>query len=81
MKGGYNRKVPFIGQGLLISLIVLFTMSLEYALMIFMEHVPLSVTFMELNLIMWTSYLVYCFVMMKTFIGEHSPVTALVAFP
>ena len=38
------------------------------------------VTFMELNLIMWTSYLVLLFCYDENFIGEHSPVTALVAF-
>ena len=38
------------------------------------------VTFMELNLIMWTSYLVLLFCYAENFIGEHSPVTALVAF-
>ena len=35
---------------------------------------------MELNLIMWTSYLVLLFCYDENFIGEHSPVTALVAF-
>ena len=38
------------------------------------------VTFMELNLIMWTSYLVLLFCYDENFIGEHSPVTAVVAF-
>ena len=38
------------------------------------------VTFMELNLIMWTSYLVLLFCYDENFIGEHRPVTALVAF-
>ncbi|WP_342990136.1 MULTISPECIES: hypothetical protein [Bacteroides] len=38
------------------------------------------VTFMELNLIMWTSYLVLLFCYDENFVGEHSPVTAIVAF-
>ena len=40
MKGGYSRKSVL--TGIRYFLIVLFTMSLEHALMIFMEHVPLS---------------------------------------
>ena len=38
------------------------------------------VTFMELNLIMWTSYLVLLFCYDENFVGEHSPVTAIVDF-
>lgn len=38
------------------------------------------VTFMELNMILWTSYLVLLFCYDTNFIGEHSPITAIVAF-
>lgn len=36
------------------------------------------VTFMELNMILWTSYLVLMFCYDKNFLGDHHPVTALV---
>lgn len=38
------------------------------------------VTFMELNLITWTSYLLLLFCYDKNFIGAHNPITAIVAF-
>lgn len=38
------------------------------------------VTFMELNVMMWTSYIVLMFCYDSRFIGDHSPVTALVGF-
>ncbi len=38
------------------------------------------VTFMELNLILWTSYLVLLFCYDDHFIGDRHPVTALIAF-
>ena len=38
------------------------------------------VTFMELNLILWTSYLVLLFCYDENFLGEHSPITMLIAF-
>jgi hypothetical protein len=43
------------------------------------RHVSL-VTFMELNLILWTSYLLLLFCYDDNFIGDRHPVTALVAF-
>jgi hypothetical protein len=44
-----------------------------------MRHVAI-VTFMELNLILWTSYLVLLFCYDDNFIGDRHPVTTLVAF-
>jgi hypothetical protein len=38
------------------------------------------VTFMEYNLITWTSYLVLLFCYDDNFLGDHHPITALVAF-
>lgn len=38
------------------------------------------VTFMELNVMMWTTYIVLMFCYDPHFIGDHSPVTALIAF-
>lgn len=38
------------------------------------------VTFMELNVMMWTTYIVLMFCYDPNFIGDHSPVTALVGF-
>lgn len=38
------------------------------------------VTFMELNVMMWTTYVVLMFCYDPIFIGDHSPVTALVGF-
>lgn len=38
------------------------------------------VTFMELNMILWTSYLLLMFCYDSRFIGDQSPVTALVGF-
>ncbi len=43
-------------------------------------HHTSIVTFMELNLIMWTSYLLLLFCYDENFIGDRSPVTAVVAF-
>jgi hypothetical protein len=43
------------------------------------RHVSI-VTFMELNLILWTSYLLLLFCYDDNFIGDRHPVTALVAF-
>lgn len=37
------------------------------------------VTFMELNLILWTNYLVLLFCYDDNFIGDHHPITAIVA--
>ena len=38
------------------------------------------VTFMELNMVTWTSYLVLLFCYDDQFLGDHHPVTAIVAF-
>lgn len=38
------------------------------------------VTFMELNMILWTSYLLLMFCYDKNFLGDHHPVTFLVGF-
>ena len=38
------------------------------------------VTFMELNLILWTNYMVLLFCYDDNFIGDRHPITALVAF-
>ena len=38
------------------------------------------VTFMELNLMMWSCYLLLMFCYDEEFIGEHHPITAIVAF-
>lgn len=43
------------------------------------RHVAI-VTFMELNMILWTSYLALMFCYDPRFIGDHSPVTFLVGF-
>lgn len=43
------------------------------------RHVSI-VTFMELNMILWTSYLVLMFCYDPRFIGDHSPFTFLVGF-
>lgn len=43
------------------------------------RHVSI-VTFMELNMILWTSYLALMFCYDPHFIGDHSPVTFLVGF-
>lgn len=43
------------------------------------RHVSI-VTFMELNMILWTSYLLLMFCYDPRFIGDHSPVTFLVGF-
>lgn len=37
-------------------------------------------TFMELNMLMWTCYLVLLFVYDNNFLGDHHPVTAFIAF-
>ena len=43
------------------------------------RHVSI-VTFMELNMILWTSYLALMFCYDPRFIGDHSPITFLVGF-
>ena len=43
-------------------------------------HHTSIVTFMELNLILWTCYLLLLFCYDDNFIGEHSPATAVLAF-
>lgn len=43
------------------------------------RHVSI-VTFMELNMILWTSYLLLMFCYDPRFIGDHNPVTFLVGF-
>ena len=43
------------------------------------RHVSI-VTFMELNMILWTSYLLLMFCYDPRFIGDHSPVTFLIGF-
>lgn len=43
------------------------------------RHVSI-VTFMELNMILWTSYLLLMFCYDSRFIGDHSPITFLVGF-
>lgn len=43
------------------------------------RHVSI-VTFMELNMILWTSYLALMFCYDPHFIGDHSPITFLVGF-
>ena len=44
-----------------------------------MTHHTSIVTFMELNMILWTSYLLLMFCYDKNFLGDHHPVTSLVA--
>lgn len=44
-----------------------------------MTHHTSLVTFMELNLMLWTNYLVLLFCYDDNFIGDHHPVTTLVA--
>ncbi|WP_329902996.1 hypothetical protein [Porphyromonas pogonae] len=38
------------------------------------------VTFLELNLILWTSYLLLLFIYDKNFIGDHNPITLIIGF-
>lgn len=45
-----------------------------------MTHHSSIATFMELNVMMWTTYIVLMFCYDPRFIGDHSPITALVAF-
>lgn len=45
-----------------------------------MPHHSSIATFMELNVMMWTTYIVLMFCYDPRFIGDHSPITALVAF-
>ena len=44
-----------------------------------MTHHTSIVTFMELNMILWTSYLLLMFCYDKNFLGDHHPVTSIVA--
>lgn len=44
-----------------------------------MAHHTSIVTFMELNMILWTSYLLLMFCYDKHFLGDHHPVTSIVA--
>ena len=44
-----------------------------------MTHHTSIVTFMELNMILWTSYLLLMFCYDKNFLGDHHPVTSVVA--
>lgn len=43
-------------------------------------HHPAISTFMELNVIMWTCYMVLLFAYDDRFLGDHHPVTAFIAF-
>lgn len=43
-----------------------------------MRHTSI-ITFMELNMILWTSYLLLMFCYDKNFLGDHHPVTSIVA--
>ena len=44
-----------------------------------MTHHTSIITFMELNMILWTSYLLLMFCYDKNFLGDHHPVTSIVA--
>ena len=44
-----------------------------------MTHHTSIVTFMELNMILWTSYLLLMFCYDKNFLGDHHPVTSIIA--
>ncbi len=44
-----------------------------------MTHHTSIVTFMELNMILWTSYLLLMFCYDKRFLGDHHPITSIVA--
>ena len=78
MKGGYSRKSVLTGTCFFPDCIVYYVF--RACIDDFYGARASIVTFMELNLIMWTSYLVLLFCYDENFIGEHSPVTALVAF-